>query len=213
MAMTDATPEKTLFGHPRGLTWLFTTEMWERFSYYGMRAILVLYLTNFLLLPGHVESVVGYHAIKTSVRSDLQRRAAARRSAALVGHLRQLHRVRLPDAVLRRNDRGPMAGPTHERDRRRRHDGDRRIHPDGAASALRRACACSSSATASSSRTFRRRSAISTGRATAASIAPIRSSMSASMSARSSRRWSAARSLRIRRWATSGASSPPASAW
>ncbi len=69
MAMADAAPEKTLFGHPRGLTWLFTTEMWERFSYYGMRAILVLYLTNFLLLPGHVESVVGYHAIKAAFES------------------------------------------------------------------------------------------------------------------------------------------------
>ncbi|MEZ4913867.1 MAG: peptide MFS transporter [Chitinophagales bacterium] len=34
----------TLFGHPRGLYVLFFTEMWERFSYYGMRAILVLYL-------------------------------------------------------------------------------------------------------------------------------------------------------------------------
>ena len=64
MAVTDTAPESTLFGHPRGLTWLFTTEMWERFSYYGMRAILVLYLTNFLLLPGHVETVVGYHAVK-----------------------------------------------------------------------------------------------------------------------------------------------------
>ncbi|MEJ0025706.1 MAG: peptide MFS transporter [Rhizomicrobium sp.] len=60
----DAVPEKTLFGHPRGLTFLFTTEMWERFSYYGMRAILVLYLTNFLLLPGHVETVLGYQTIK-----------------------------------------------------------------------------------------------------------------------------------------------------
>lgn len=36
--------EKTLFGHPIGLFILFLTEMWERFSYYGMRAILVLYL-------------------------------------------------------------------------------------------------------------------------------------------------------------------------
>ena len=36
--------EKTLFGHPRGLFVLFFTEMWERFSYYGMRAILFLYL-------------------------------------------------------------------------------------------------------------------------------------------------------------------------
>ncbi len=36
--------QQTLFGHPIGLFFLFFTEMWERFSYYGMRAILVLYL-------------------------------------------------------------------------------------------------------------------------------------------------------------------------
>ncbi|MCO1617495.1 peptide MFS transporter [Micromonospora tulbaghiae] len=36
---------KTFFGHPRALSTLFLTEMWERFSFYGMRAILVLYLT------------------------------------------------------------------------------------------------------------------------------------------------------------------------
>ncbi|WP_314174546.1 peptide MFS transporter [Streptomyces winkii] len=36
---------KTFFGHPRGLATLFMTEMWERFSFYGMRALLVLYLT------------------------------------------------------------------------------------------------------------------------------------------------------------------------
>src|SRR4026207_327241 len=34
------------FGHPRGLSTLFYTEMWERFSYYGMRAILTLYMTK-----------------------------------------------------------------------------------------------------------------------------------------------------------------------
>src|SRR5581483_2004770 len=33
-------------GHPRGLTTLFYTEMWERFSYYGMRALLLLYMTK-----------------------------------------------------------------------------------------------------------------------------------------------------------------------
>jgi len=38
--------EKTLFGHPMGLYVLFFTEMWERFSYYGMRAILVLYIAS-----------------------------------------------------------------------------------------------------------------------------------------------------------------------
>ena len=35
----------TILGHPKGLFILFFTELWERFSYYGMRAILVLYLT------------------------------------------------------------------------------------------------------------------------------------------------------------------------
>ena len=38
--------QKELFGHPMGLYILFFTEMWERFSYYGMRAILVLYLVS-----------------------------------------------------------------------------------------------------------------------------------------------------------------------
>ena len=37
--------QKTIFDHPTGLFVLFFTEMWERFSYYGMRAILVLFLT------------------------------------------------------------------------------------------------------------------------------------------------------------------------
>ncbi len=44
-----STDTKTFFGHPRGMATLFFTEMWERFSYYGMRAILVLYLTAPLL--------------------------------------------------------------------------------------------------------------------------------------------------------------------
>ena len=38
-------PKQTLWGHPKGLYILFFTEMWERFSYYGMRAIFILYLT------------------------------------------------------------------------------------------------------------------------------------------------------------------------
>ncbi|MBT4913186.1 MAG: MFS transporter, partial [Gemmatimonadales bacterium] len=35
----------TFFGHPKGLATLFFTEMWERFSYYGMRALLTLFMT------------------------------------------------------------------------------------------------------------------------------------------------------------------------
>lgn len=50
--------------HPRGLTILFGTEMWERLSYYGMRALLVGYLTKYLLLPGHVEGVLFYAPVK-----------------------------------------------------------------------------------------------------------------------------------------------------
>ena len=41
--------EKTFFGHPIGLFVLFFTEMWERFSYYGMRALLILYMTDYLI--------------------------------------------------------------------------------------------------------------------------------------------------------------------
>src|SRR5688500_10677369 len=37
---------KTFFGHPKGLQTLFFTEMWERFSYYGMRAFLVVYIST-----------------------------------------------------------------------------------------------------------------------------------------------------------------------
>jgi POT family proton-dependent oligopeptide transporter len=42
--MTDARIDTGFFGHPRGLSTLFFTEMWERFSYYGMRAFLILYM-------------------------------------------------------------------------------------------------------------------------------------------------------------------------
>ena len=45
--MDSANPsDRTFFGHPRGLSTLFFTEMWERFSYYGMRALLILFMTE-----------------------------------------------------------------------------------------------------------------------------------------------------------------------
>ena len=40
---TTVAPEQSWFGHPRGLTVLFLTEMWENFSFFGMRALLVYY--------------------------------------------------------------------------------------------------------------------------------------------------------------------------
>ncbi len=45
--------QKTILGHPAGLFVLFFTEMWERFSYYGMRSILVLYMVNYLINSIH----------------------------------------------------------------------------------------------------------------------------------------------------------------
>jgi POT family proton-dependent oligopeptide transporter len=56
-----------IFGHPRGLTFLFTTEMWERFSYYGMRSLLVLYMTKYLLLPEHSGDVRGLLTVKSAL--------------------------------------------------------------------------------------------------------------------------------------------------
>ena len=44
-SLNAARADTSFFGHPRGLATLFFTEMWERFSYYGMRAILIFYLT------------------------------------------------------------------------------------------------------------------------------------------------------------------------
>lgn len=57
-------PSRTFLGHPRGLAYLAFTEAWERFSYYGMTALLVLYMVNQLLRPGHVEHVLGFAAFR-----------------------------------------------------------------------------------------------------------------------------------------------------
>jgi POT family proton-dependent oligopeptide transporter len=58
------TTTQDFLGHPRGLAVLFATEMWERFSYFGNAALVVLYMVKYLLLPGQVETVIGYGAIK-----------------------------------------------------------------------------------------------------------------------------------------------------
>jgi POT family proton-dependent oligopeptide transporter len=58
-----------LFGHPRGLTFLFTTEMWERFSYYGMRSLLVLYMTKYLLLSRHEQNVIGLATVRRALEA------------------------------------------------------------------------------------------------------------------------------------------------
>jgi proton-dependent oligopeptide transporter, POT family len=45
VALGNPDSDRAFFGHPRGLSTLFYTEMWERFSYYGMRALLILFMT------------------------------------------------------------------------------------------------------------------------------------------------------------------------
>src|SRR5260221_39790 len=91
----DARWDRSFFGHPRGLATLFMTEMWERFSYYGMRAVLyggilitagefclmapsvtVFYLGLVLLmagtgfLKGNVSTIVGQLYARDDVRRD-----------------------------------------------------------------------------------------------------------------------------------------------
>ena len=58
-----------LFGHPRGLAYLFATEMWERFSYYGMRALLTLYMVKYLLLPDRIGQVWGEPALRSTLET------------------------------------------------------------------------------------------------------------------------------------------------
>src|SRR6266513_144627 len=61
--------EATFMGHPKGLFYLAFTEGWERFSYYGMTALVVLYMVNQLLLPGHVEHIGGFSGFRAAVES------------------------------------------------------------------------------------------------------------------------------------------------
>ena len=56
-------------GHPKGLFYLAFTEAWERFSYYGMTALVVLFMVNQLLLPGHVEHIGGFPGFRAMVES------------------------------------------------------------------------------------------------------------------------------------------------
>lgn len=69
MNSTASSRPRTFFGEPRALGYLAFTEAWERFSYYGMTAILVLYMSEALFLPGHVEHVAGFGAFRAGLES------------------------------------------------------------------------------------------------------------------------------------------------
>ena len=73
--------DRAFLGHPRGLAYIAFTEAWERFSYYGMQSLLVLYMVNRLLHPGHIEHIAGFgpfrHAVEWVYRGPLSIQALA----------------------------------------------------------------------------------------------------------------------------------------
>src|SRR3989442_10041214 len=73
MTSSEATSARsgdaTFMGHPRGLFYLAFTEAWERFSYYGMTALVVLYMVNQLLLPTHAEHIAGFTGFRATLES------------------------------------------------------------------------------------------------------------------------------------------------
>ena len=59
--------DATFLGKPRGFFYLAFTEAWERFSFYGMTALVVLYMVNQLLLPGHFEHIGGFAGFRAAL--------------------------------------------------------------------------------------------------------------------------------------------------
>lgn len=86
-----AKPQDTsFFGHPKGLAILFFTEMWERFSYYGMRGLLILYLTQHFLFSDEKSSIMygAYTAlvyVMTIIGGTLADRYLGQRKAVTFG--------------------------------------------------------------------------------------------------------------------------------
>jgi len=61
--------DRSFIGHPRGLAYIAFAEAWERFSYYGMQALLVLYMVNRLLNPPHVDHIAGFVPFRHLIES------------------------------------------------------------------------------------------------------------------------------------------------
>ena len=59
-----ASQDRSFFGEPKALGYLAFTEAWERFSYYGMTALLVLYMSQALFLPGRIGGIAGFGAFR-----------------------------------------------------------------------------------------------------------------------------------------------------
>jgi POT family proton-dependent oligopeptide transporter len=81
----DARSDRAFFGHPAGLGWLSFCELWERFSYYGMQALLVLYLTNYLFLPENIGHVAGIDAVRHAIEGVTGPRSPQQLASAIFG--------------------------------------------------------------------------------------------------------------------------------
>lgn len=81
----DTRRDRAFLGHPAGLGWLCFTEFWERFSYYGMQLLLALYMTHALLLPGHVEHVLGFGPFGRAMEAVFGAHTPQAMASAIVG--------------------------------------------------------------------------------------------------------------------------------
>jgi POT family proton-dependent oligopeptide transporter len=72
-------------GHPIGLGWLSGAEFWERFSYYGMQALLVIYMTQYLLLPAHVGQIWAYVPFRHAVEAIYGKLTPAEMASIIYG--------------------------------------------------------------------------------------------------------------------------------
>jgi len=77
--------DRAFFGHPAGLGWLSFCELWERFSYYGMQALLVLYLTNYLFLPQNIGQVAGIDVLRGLIERATGPRSPQQLASAVFG--------------------------------------------------------------------------------------------------------------------------------
>lgn len=77
--------DRAFLGHPAGLGWLAFCELWERFSYYGMQALLVLYLSNYLFMPGNIGHVAGMDALRAAIENVTGPRSPQQLASAVFG--------------------------------------------------------------------------------------------------------------------------------
>ncbi len=68
-AAADHPVRGSFFGHPKGLGYIVFTEAWERFSFYGMQGLLVLYMAGYLFQPGPVDNVIGFEVLRGTIES------------------------------------------------------------------------------------------------------------------------------------------------